>query len=148
MLLYDQRREALNEPPAAFCSYLDSLYDQLRNEFHDTSGADDLSAFADGEVHARFQRDGLFQLNRQLDVVARQNHGDSLRKRDRVCDVGRAEEKLRRVIGKERRVTTAFRRPPSPSTSTSSPRCTTLRVIRPVTTVPRPSTLHTLSTGR
>src|SRR3954462_9083628 len=81
--------------------------EQLRSlieNIADATRTDGFTAFTNSEPNRLFHRDRLAQLDLDRDVVARHNHFDSAWQRYRASHVGRAEVKLRPVVGEERRV--------------------------------------------
>src|SRR5690606_22288008 len=66
------------------------------------------AAFADGKAQAFVHGDRVDQLHDHLDVVARHDHFNPFRQRNRTGYVGGAEIELRTVAFEERRVTAAF----------------------------------------
>src|SRR4029077_17013529 len=87
----------------------------LLQDLDNHSGADGLTAFADGEAEVFVHGDGHFrqQLDLDLDVFAGHAYfglaaGLTDQLGDRTGDVGGAEVELRPVAGEERRVPAAF----------------------------------------
>ncbi len=74
-----------------------------------TPRTDGAAAFTDGEAQRLFHRDGLDQLHRHGDVVARHHHLPTLRQLDHAGHVGGAEVELRAIAIEEGLVPAPFR---------------------------------------
>src|SRR5882672_433962 len=86
----------------SFCST--GLLEDLR----DDAGADGLAAFADGEAHLLFERDGGDELYLDRDAVTRHHHLHFFRQLQRAGHIRRPDVELRAVVREERRVTPSF----------------------------------------
>ena len=78
------------------------------DDFEDLAGADGLATFAESEALALFHRDGLLELDRDRDVVARHHHFHAFREDHGAGGIASSEEELRAVVVSKRGVAAAF----------------------------------------
>src|SRR3989338_4403796 len=80
----------------------------LFDDFSNDAGAHGLASLADGKPLLLLHRDGLDEIHRHVDVIARHNHLGALGQRHITGHIGRAEVELGPVPLEERRVPAAF----------------------------------------
>ncbi len=96
------------EKPASFEAGLLFQKRRLVEDLGDGSCTDGVATFTDGELGLGFEGNGVDELDGELDVVARHDHLDTLRKGDGSGDIGRTEVELRSVVGSEGSVSSAL----------------------------------------